>query len=78
MYFNYIKCEDLVLTILPKLNIYINDSHGIRKVLISVDTNLRGEEEWLKKEIKRHISIAHDIFYSCQYYCHCWFNDEKL
>jgi hypothetical protein len=48
MNFNYIKCEDLVPTILPKLNIYINDSHGIRKVLISMDTNFMGEEKWLR------------------------------
>jgi hypothetical protein len=37
-----------------------------------MDINIMGEEEWVRKEIKRDISIGHNIFYSSQYCSHCW------
>ena len=36
------------------------------------------EEEWVRKEIKRHFQIGYDIFYSCQYYFHSWWTNAKL
>jgi hypothetical protein len=43
-----------------------------------MDINIMGEEEWVRKEIKRHIPIDRNIFYSGQYYFHCWWTGAKL
>ena len=49
-----------------------------RKVLISKDINIMGQEKWVRKEIKRHIPTGNDILYSGQYYFHYWWTGAKL